>query len=161
MITIYCATHLIGMSSTCTNPILYGFFNDNIRREFEFLVNFVKINFQQCSQDTIQNSLANKRSSTAGGHHIENNVVQGRGRRLLLRQCTTETVISLHENPIIEANRDQLRPKIRNWKKKNSYPNSDSENIIHKEEKGQEQGSDCYQQNNSSEDNPDYLETEF
>ena len=148
MITIYCATHLIGMSSTCTNPILYGFFNDNIRREFEFLVNFVKLNFQQCSQDTIQNSLANKRSSTADGHHIENNVAQG-GRRLLLRQCTTETVISLHENPIIEAD----QPKIRNLKK-NSYKHSDSENIVHKEEE-EEYESDCFK-NNSFEDNPDY-----
>ena len=151
MITIYCATHLIGMSSTCTNPILYGFFNDNIRREFEFLLNFIKTNFQcSHSQNTTQNSAA---KSTTAGQNSENNV-QRRGRKLLLRQSTTETVISLHENPIIEAD----QPKIRNLKK-NSYKNSDSENIVHKEEE-EEYESDCFQ-NNSFEDNPDYLETVF
>ena len=150
MITIYCATHLIGMSSTCTNPILYGFFNDNIRREFEFLLNFIKTNFQcSHSQNTTQNSAA---KSTTAGQNSENNVQ--RGRKLLLRQSTTETVISLHENPIIEAD----QPKIRNLKKK-SYKNSDSENIVHKEEE-EEYESDCFQ-NNSFEDNPDYLETVF
>ena len=150
MITIYCATHLIGMSSTCTNPILYGFFNDNIRREFEFLLNFIKTNFQcSHSQNTTRNSAA---KSTTAGQNSENNVQ--RGRKLLLRQSTTETVISLHENPIIEAD----QPKIRNLKK-NSYKNSDSENIVHKEEE-EEYESDCFQ-NNSFEDNPDYLETVF
>ena len=150
MITIYCATHLIGMSSTCTNPILYGFFNDNIRREFEFLLNFIKTNFQcSHSQNTTQNSAA---KSPTAGQNSENNVQ--RGRKLLLRQSTTETVISLHENPIIEAD----QPKIRNLKK-NSYKNSDSENIVHKEEE-EEYESDCFQ-NNSFEDNPDYLETVF
>ena len=150
MITIYCATHLIGMSSTCTNPILYGFFNDNIRREFEFLLNFIKTNFQcSHSQNTTQNSAA---KSTTAGQNSENNVQ--RGRKLLLRQSTTETVISLHENPIIEAD----QPKIRNLKK-NSYKHSDSENIVHKEEE-EEYESDCFQ-NNSFEDNPDYLETVF
>ena len=150
MITIYCATHLIGMSSTCTNPILYGFFNDNIRREFEFLLNFIKTNFQCIhSQNTTQNSAA--KSNTAGQNSANN--VQ-RGRKLLLRQSTTETVISLHENPIIEAD----QPKIRNLKK-NSYKHSDSENIVHKEEE-EEYESDCFQ-NNSFEDNPDYLETVF
>ena len=150
MITIYCATHLIGMSSTCTNPILYGFFNDNIRREFEFLLNFIKTNFQcSHSQNTTQNSAA---KNTTAGQNSENNVQ--RGRKLLLRQSTTETVISLHQNPIIEAD----QPKIRNLKK-NSYKNSDSENIVHKEEE-EEYESDCFQ-NNSFEDNPDYLETVF
>ena len=38
MITIYCGVHLIGLTSTCTNPVLYAFFNENLRREFEFMV---------------------------------------------------------------------------------------------------------------------------
>lgn len=37
MITTYCAVHLIGLLSTCTNPVLYAFFNENLRREFEFM----------------------------------------------------------------------------------------------------------------------------
>lgn len=36
--TIYCAVHLIGLTSTCTNPVLYAFFNEHLRKEFEFLV---------------------------------------------------------------------------------------------------------------------------
>ena len=37
MIKIYCGVHLIGLSSTCTNPVLYAFFNENLRKEFEFM----------------------------------------------------------------------------------------------------------------------------
>ena len=37
MISLYCAVHLIGLLSTCTNPVLYAFFNENLRKEFEFL----------------------------------------------------------------------------------------------------------------------------
>ena len=28
MILVYCICHLLGMSSACTNPILYGFLNE-------------------------------------------------------------------------------------------------------------------------------------
>ena len=31
LMTTYMICNLIGMSSTCTNPILYGFLNQNIR----------------------------------------------------------------------------------------------------------------------------------
>ena len=37
MMKIYCAVHLIGLTSTCTNPVLYAFFNENLRKEFEFM----------------------------------------------------------------------------------------------------------------------------
>ena len=32
MMTVYLVFHLIGVSSVCTNPILYGFLNDNFKR---------------------------------------------------------------------------------------------------------------------------------
>ena len=28
---------MVGLTSTCTNPVLYAFFNENLRKEFEFL----------------------------------------------------------------------------------------------------------------------------
>jgi len=34
MAIIYATCHLIGMSSACANPFLYGWFNDNFRGEF-------------------------------------------------------------------------------------------------------------------------------
>ena len=32
MLTFYLIFHLIGISSTCTNPILYGFLNENFKK---------------------------------------------------------------------------------------------------------------------------------
>ena len=32
MMTFYLVFHLIGISSTCTNPVLYGFLNDNFKK---------------------------------------------------------------------------------------------------------------------------------
>ena len=29
--------HMLGMSSACTNPFLYGFLNDNFVKEFQML----------------------------------------------------------------------------------------------------------------------------
>ena len=29
---------MVGLTSTCTNPVLYAFFNENLRKEFEFLI---------------------------------------------------------------------------------------------------------------------------
>ena len=37
-ITVFCAVQLVGLTSTCTNPVLYAFFNENLRKEFEFLI---------------------------------------------------------------------------------------------------------------------------
>ena len=32
MMTVYLVFHLVGVSSCCTNPILYGFLNDNFQK---------------------------------------------------------------------------------------------------------------------------------
>ncbi|KAK4301733.1 hypothetical protein Pmani_026137 [Petrolisthes manimaculis] len=34
MVIVYAVCHLIGMSSACSNPLLYGYFNDNFKRQF-------------------------------------------------------------------------------------------------------------------------------
>ena len=34
MFAVYAACHLLGMSSACSNPVLYGWLNDNFRKEF-------------------------------------------------------------------------------------------------------------------------------
>ena len=37
MMLAYMICHLVGVSSSCSNPILYGFLNDNFIREFSKL----------------------------------------------------------------------------------------------------------------------------
>ncbi|RWS29867.1 neuropeptide F receptor-like protein [Leptotrombidium deliense] len=32
---LFACCHLVGMSSACSNPLLYGFLNDNFRKEFK------------------------------------------------------------------------------------------------------------------------------
>ena len=31
----------MGLTSTCTNPVLYAFFNENLRKEFEFFIDCI------------------------------------------------------------------------------------------------------------------------
>ncbi|KAM7359232.1 neuropeptide F receptor isoform 2-T2 [Cochliomyia hominivorax] len=38
MLVIYAFCHMIGMSSACSNPLLYGWLNDNFRKEFQELL---------------------------------------------------------------------------------------------------------------------------
>ena len=112
MINIYCATHLIGMTSTCTNPILYAFFNENLRREFEFLAEFVLPNALYRSQNTSQRSV----KSNVGGDAIENG---GNGKNPLQNlkpRRATEAVLYGNENQIMES--DQL-PTVHNESEEN------------------------------------------
>jgi hypothetical protein len=36
-IMVYTVTHMIGMTSTITNPVLYAFLNENFTKEFRYL----------------------------------------------------------------------------------------------------------------------------
>lgn len=38
MLVAYAICHMIGMSSACSNPLLYGWLNDNFRKEFQELL---------------------------------------------------------------------------------------------------------------------------
>ncbi|XP_020716479.1 neuropeptide F receptor isoform X2 [Ceratitis capitata] len=38
MLVVYAFCHMLGMSSACTNPLLYGWLNDNFRKEFTELL---------------------------------------------------------------------------------------------------------------------------
>ena len=105
MINIYCATHLIGMTSTCTNPILYAFFNENLRQEFEFLAEFVLPNALYRSQNTSQRSIKSNAGAAAenGGEKIP--VQNLRPRR------ATEAVLFANENQIMDSD---LPPTVHN-----------------------------------------------
>ncbi|KAF2365580.1 G protein-coupled receptor rhodopsin-like [Trinorchestia longiramus] len=41
MLTVYAVCHLLGMSSACSNPILYGWFNNNFRKKFKEILRVV------------------------------------------------------------------------------------------------------------------------
>ena len=92
------------MTSTCTNPILYAFFNENLRREFEFLAEFVLPNALYRSQNTSQRSIkSNVGAAENGGEKI---VVQNLNPRR-----ATEPVLFANENQIMDS--DQL-PTVHN-----------------------------------------------
>ena len=112
MINIYCATHLIGMTSTCTNPILYAFFNENLRREFEFLAEFILPNALYRSQNTSQRSI----KSNVGGDAIENGGNRKNPLQNLKPRRATEAVLYGNENQIMES--DQL-PTVHNESEEN------------------------------------------
>jgi hypothetical protein len=40
-IMVYTITHMIGMTSTVTNPILYAFLNENFTKEFRFIFSLI------------------------------------------------------------------------------------------------------------------------
>lgn len=44
LIVIYAVCHMVGMSSACSNPVLYGFLNENFRNEFKEIFNCNKNN---------------------------------------------------------------------------------------------------------------------
>ena len=41
MMLIFLVCHMVGVSSACTNPVLYGFLNDNFVKELSFLCPFL------------------------------------------------------------------------------------------------------------------------
>ncbi|KAE8740059.1 Neuropeptide F Receptor, partial [Frankliniella occidentalis] len=41
MVVTYALCHMMGMSSACTNPMLYGWLNENFRKEFREILNVV------------------------------------------------------------------------------------------------------------------------
>ena len=42
MMLTFMICHMIGVSSACTNPILYGFLNTNFIKEFYKIVNIIR-----------------------------------------------------------------------------------------------------------------------
>ena len=60
MMTVYLVFHLIGVSSCCTNPILYGFLNDNFQK-----VSSLHIRKKTCSNALHYHALCNS-SNPAG-----------------------------------------------------------------------------------------------
>lgn len=58
MIVGYAICHMIGMSSACSNPLLYGWLNDNFRKEFYDLL---------CNKETFERNGETRRLSTMRG----------------------------------------------------------------------------------------------
>lgn len=58
MIVTYAVCHMTGMSSACSNPLLYGWLNDNFRKEFYDLL---------CNKETFERSGETQRLSTMHG----------------------------------------------------------------------------------------------
>ncbi len=82
MVIIYATCHLIGMSSACANPFLYGWFNDNFRTEF---ICIIITPFQLCC----------KNNSNAAGR---------------LCSCQSQVIISVPEPSFIALNRSPVVP---------------------------------------------------
>ncbi|MPD05394.1 Neuropeptide F receptor [Portunus trituberculatus] len=41
MLVVYAVCHMMGMSSACSNPLLYGWLNDNFKKEFLEIINIL------------------------------------------------------------------------------------------------------------------------
>ena len=61
----YLVCHLVGVSSSCSNPILYGLLNYNFHHEFVILVRKIKEIFEFCGTPC--------KKHTNSQHSIENN----------------------------------------------------------------------------------------
>lgn len=73
MLVIYAVCHMLGMSSACANPWLYGWYNDNFRNEFRDIVGPV---LRCCCPSAMANSLSLTSSTSAkqrGGPHLMQN----------------------------------------------------------------------------------------
>jgi len=54
--TMFASCHLVGMASACTNPILYGFLNENFKKEFKLMFKTVSTNAWARSETSIEST---------------------------------------------------------------------------------------------------------
>ncbi|XP_046382332.1 neuropeptide F receptor, partial [Ischnura elegans] len=80
MMVAYAVCHMAGMSSACSNPLLYGWLNDNFRKEFkEILSCLCPCNLERlCPTEeirlrmhTLQSSMRGRRGRGGGGEEAE------------------------------------------------------------------------------------------
>ena len=64
MLVVYAVCHMVGMSSACSNPLLYGWLNDNFRKEF---LEVFDILCPCCSFATSRARMGSLRTSRGGG----------------------------------------------------------------------------------------------
>lgn len=73
MLIIYAVCHLLGMSSACANPWLYGWYNDNFRNEFREVVGpLVRCCERYCPSLARKLSVVSSSSSRQKGQHRPN-----------------------------------------------------------------------------------------
>lgn len=73
----YAVCHMTGMSSACSNPLLYGWLNDNFRKEFNEIICCGRENSYTRKENSIRNHSKNKlilpENSKAHFNNVENN----------------------------------------------------------------------------------------
>ena len=72
---IYAICHMIGMSSACSNPVLYGWLNENFRKEFKDIWSSVRSCLTGSRPNGIGASRDGHRSSIRGGVDREHTTV--------------------------------------------------------------------------------------
>ncbi|XP_025835762.1 neuropeptide F receptor-like, partial [Agrilus planipennis] len=50
MMIVYAVCHMMGMSSACSNPVLYGWLNDNFWKEFKDILCFPKTRIEKAGE---------------------------------------------------------------------------------------------------------------
>ena len=117
MLIIYTVAHLIGMSSACLNPLLYGWSNEHFRKEFKCILKApfralcknvlhgetclsIQLNRQHPASQTVGTddlSLAadNLNKDKSEGHHYENaiNMFDETENRCIISAASRETRI--------------------------------------------------------------------
>lgn len=54
--TLFGTCHLIGMTSACTNPVLYGFLNESFKKEFKEMLRMINVN-QKSAANNLENPI--------------------------------------------------------------------------------------------------------
>ena len=64
---VYTFFHMLGMSSACTNPFLYGFLNDNFLKEFKIFFHACRmISMGREAQESPDNQAVSRSRDQAG-----------------------------------------------------------------------------------------------
>ena len=59
---VYAACHVLGMSSACANPVIYGFLNENFSKEFRLIGQWWKVKLRSICSCIISNLLCCRRN---------------------------------------------------------------------------------------------------
>lgn len=81
---VYAFCHMCGMSSACSNPLLYGWLNDNFRKEFQQLLCCLAINVSSSSNGAmrgVEGAAGGGTSSTTSTQRKRRQSISGSERR--------------------------------------------------------------------------------
>lgn len=72
---VFACCHMVGMSSACFNPLLYGWLNDNFQKEFKEIFALITGKLSSCC--SVKGSIISGRTSISLEGRIETTVVYG------------------------------------------------------------------------------------